>query len=120
MGDAAPKRDEAGAIVNAVIGRPFMTSLSLMAYIRLVLLRVPLNCALHISRKYSQYVVYRTDAVFAIQGDLGAQSSLCGGLMNKSNDGVLSLIQTLVTHFYILWAFLDVSGFPIQSFDTWK
>jgi hypothetical protein len=60
----------------------------------------------------SRDVVYRTDAVFAIQGDLGAQSSLCGGLMKKSNDGVLSLIQTLLTDFYMLWAFLDVSGFP--------
>jgi hypothetical protein len=32
---------------------------------------------------------------------------------NKNkNDGVLSLIQTLLMHFYIVWAFLDVSGFP--------
>ena len=78
-------------------------------------------CSVELRTSYQPpCVVYRTDAVFAIQGDLGAQSSLCGGLMNKSNDGVLSLIQTLVTHFYILWAFLDVSGFPIQSFDTWK
>jgi pimeloyl-ACP methyl ester carboxylesterase len=36
-----------------------------------------------ILEQLSPYITYRRDAGFAIQGDLGAQSSLCDGLMKK-------------------------------------